>query len=86
VTVADLIRVLLELDQQIISPRPSSWGVAAELVHALAEHAEPTLRPGPGPDIFADWDKVDLSQVKRRAPRDLNQPMLDAILSETTHE
>lgn len=76
VTVADLLRFLLIFDRQVISPRPSTWGLAAELVHALAEHAEPSLRE---PDRFGDWREVDLSGVNPRAPRELSHPPLDRL-------
>lgn len=72
-TVADLIKVLLEMDQQVISPRPSVLGVSAKLVAVLAEHAEPSLRR---PDLMGDWRSVDLSSVERQAPRELDQPYL----------
>lgn len=73
-TVADLINVCLELDQQIVSPRPSEWGKAAELVRDLAEHAEPSMRD---PKRFGEWEDIDLSPVRCRAPRELDQPTID---------
>lgn len=75
-TAADLIRVLLELDQQCLTARPSAWGRAAELVATLCDHAEPSLRD---PKAMGDWRSVDLAPARRRAPRELNQPVLDAI-------
>lgn len=69
-TVADVIRMLLEMDQQMISPRPSVLGRAAELVAMLAEHAGPSLRR---PDVMGDWESIDLSPARGRAPRDLDQ-------------
>ncbi len=75
-TVATLINILLELDQQWISLRPSEWGKAAELVRDLAEAAEPSMRD---PDKFGPWEDIDLSPVLRQAPRDLDQPALDEL-------
>jgi hypothetical protein len=84
-TVADLIRVLLDLDKQCLTSRPSPWGLAALLVHGLADHAEISLR-GPGPDIFGDYASIDLSVVRKpvrvQGADALRQPALDAMLSE----
>jgi hypothetical protein len=80
--VADLIQVLLELDQQVISPRPSSWGKAAELVARLAGCSEGRLANA----LFGDWRDIDLSQVRQRAPRELRQPTLDRITAESSDE
>lgn len=77
-----LIKVLLELDQQVIHPRPSSWGKAAELVMNLAAHAERSLRRDGLSELLGDYESVDLSSVRRRAPKDLDQPTLDAIMAE----
>jgi hypothetical protein len=74
VTVTDLLKFLLELDQQWLTSRPSPCGLAAELVATLAEHAEPSLRQNLG-----GWRSVDLSPVRKPAPRRLSQPTLDAI-------
>jgi hypothetical protein len=78
-TAADLIRVLLELDQQVCHPRPSEWGKAAAIVHTLAAHAESSL---PNPKILGDWKAIDLTSISRPAPRVLHQPTLDTIQSE----
>jgi hypothetical protein len=77
---ASLIRLLLELDQQVIHPRPSAWGQAAELVATLCMHAEGSLARS-APALLGDWEAVDLSGVNRRPPQRLDQPTLDAILS-----
>jgi hypothetical protein len=78
-TVADLINVLLELDQQVIHPRPSEWGKAAELVHALAVAAEPNVcNPGP-------WKDIDMSSVRRRSPQEIRQPTLDQWQAKHIH-
>lgn len=79
VTAADLIRILLELDQQVICPRPSAWGLAAELVATLVEHAEPSLR---NTAALGDWRSVDLTGVRRPAPRELSQPTVEALTAE----
>lgn len=79
-TAADLIRVLLELDQQVIHPRPSEWGKAAAIVHTLAMHAEPSLRD---PKVLGDWEAIDMTPISRPAPRVLSQPILDTIQSES---
>jgi hypothetical protein len=63
-TVKDLLELLLELDDQVICPRPSAWLKAAQLVRDLAEHAEPSLRC---PEAFGDgWDLVDVSDTRKR--------------------
>lgn len=83
-TAEQLIRLLLEFDQQVISPRPSSWGEAAELVADLCRHAEVTSVYWPiEPMRLGDWRSVDLSAVRRRAPVELDQPVLDKIMEET---
>lgn len=76
-TAADLMRVLLDLDKQWLTSRPSPWGAAAELVALLCEHAEPSLRR---PDVMGDWRTVDLSGVRKPAPRDFHQPDLDEFM------
>ena len=79
-TAADLIRVLLELDQQYVSPRPSSWGRAAELVHRLAAYYEGNEADSPEAQrLLGDWRSIDLSQVRGKAPRELSQPTVDLI-------
>lgn len=40
VTAATVIRILLELDQQCLTARPSGWGKAALLVRELCAHAK----------------------------------------------
>lgn len=74
-----LIKVLLELDQQVISHRPSEWGKAALLVADLCEYSEPHRCAPPG--RLGDWESVDLKPIDRRAPGRLDQPVLDAILA-----
>lgn len=69
-TVKDVIKTCLELDDQCLDPRPSHWLDIAQLIHELACHAEPTLRPGPGPDIFGDgWEKVNVSSNRKLQDR-----------------
>lgn len=65
-TVKDVIKQCLECDDCVLDPRPSWWLDAAQLIHELACHAEPTLRHGPGPDIFGDgWAKVNVSSNRK---------------------
>ena len=62
--VREVIDVLLSLDDQVVHPRPSHWLRAAQLVHALACHAEGSLRE----DVFGgDWHDVDVSDERKRA-------------------
>jgi hypothetical protein len=75
-TVAKLIRLLLELDQQCVSPRPSLFGEGVELVRMLADHAEPSIR---NPDLMGDWEAIDVSQVRKRVGGNLNQPILNTM-------
>lgn len=79
---AQLIRVLLELDRQVVSPRPSAWGEAAELVALLADHAARTCADS---ELFGDWRDVDLSGVRGPAPQRLTQPETDAIRETHIH-
>jgi hypothetical protein len=73
-TVADVIRMLLEMDQQFISGRPSALGRAAEIVQTLARHAEPSLR---NPALMGDWESIDLSPVRSwRTSKELWQPTM----------
>lgn len=62
-TAADVIRMLLEMDQQCISGRPSVVGRAAEIVQALCEHAEGSLRD---PALLGDYQQIDLSPVRAK--------------------
>ncbi len=78
-TAADLIRVLLELDQQVCHPRPSEWGKAAALVYSLAAHAERSL---PDRKVLGDWEDINLTSILRPAPQVPDQPVLKAIQSE----
>jgi hypothetical protein len=72
--VADVLRLLLELDQQMVSHRPSHFGQAAEIVATLAD--------GIDPDILRDshlldgWVAVDLKTVRKPISRELKQPTL----------
>ena len=75
ITAKDLISVCLELDQQVISPRPSHGGEMALLVATLCDHAEGSLRD----DRLGDWRCVDLSSARKRPNGKLNQPTLDAL-------
>lgn len=60
--VKELIQLMLELDDQVLHPRPSPWLVAAQLLHDLASHSEGSLRRGNGPDIYGDgWESVNVS-------------------------
>lgn len=74
-----LIRILLELDQQWLTSRPSPWGEAAELVRTLCIHADPSLR---NQSRLGDYGSVDMSQVRRHHAPPLNQPLLTAIMDE----
>lgn len=62
-TVEQALKMLLEMDQQWLDPRPSPMGEAAELLATLAEHAEPSLRDD---SRFGDWRSIDLSVVRKR--------------------
>jgi hypothetical protein len=73
-TAADVIRMLMEMDQQFISGRPSPLGRAALLVALLCEHAGPSLRR---PDLMGDWESIDLSPVRRRTTGRAGQPTMD---------
>ena len=74
-----IIQILLELDQQWLTSRPSPWGEAAVLVRTLCIHAEPSLR---NEKLLGDYNSVDMSQVRRHHAPPLNQPLLTAIMEE----
>lgn len=70
-TVKELIQLTLELDDQMVDPRPSQWLFVAQLIHELATHAEPSLRRGSGPDIFGDgWECVNVASGRKRYDRE----------------
>jgi hypothetical protein len=71
-TAADVIRLLLELDQFVIAPRPSPYGEAAEAVRALCDHAEGDL---------GDYQAIDMSAARNDVPWIPDTPILDAALS-----
>ena len=71
-----LIRVLLELDQQVLTSRPSAWGEAAELVRILCLHASPSLRNG---DLMGNWEGVDMEPIRRPVSRTLHQPTMKSL-------
>jgi hypothetical protein len=71
-TTADVIRLLLELDQFVISPTPSPYGEAAETVRALCDRAEGDL---------GDYQAIDMAPVRNDVPWILDTPILDAALS-----
>ena len=61
--VEQLLEILLSLDDQVVHPRPSNWLRAAQLVHALACHAEGSLRD----DVFGGgWEFLDVSDGRKR--------------------
>lgn len=80
-----ILRMLLEFDQQVVSPRPSHFGEAARTVRKLIEHATTGDRL-PDDSLLGDWRSVDFRQVDQRAPRDLHQPVVDSILATHTYK
>jgi hypothetical protein len=68
---ADVIRLLLELDQFVISPRPSVYGEAAEAVRSLCDHA---------PVDLGDYQAIDMSAVRNDVPWIPDTPILDGAL------
>ncbi len=70
-----VLRLLLELDQQVVSPRPSIFGQAAQVVADLCSCAEGVLRDG----TLDGWNEVDLAPIIKPAPSRLNQPILDSL-------
>jgi hypothetical protein len=69
---ADVIRLLLELDQFVISPRPSPYGEAAEAVRSLCDRAE-------GDDL-GDYQAIDMSAARDAVPWIPDTPILDGAL------
>jgi hypothetical protein len=65
-TVEEAFKLLVDMDEQIIDPRPTIFADLLELMIVLAEHAEPHLRTGPGPDIYGDCWSVDTMLIKRK--------------------
>lgn len=79
-TVADLIKILLEFDQQCVSPRPSAWGKAAETVWELTCQATGQTHLRLGNDVkLGDWKSVDLSPVRKPFTGVASQPTIDRI-------
>lgn len=72
-----IIKLLLELDQQCLAPRPSTWGEAADIVYDLCCHASGSYRGDMG-----EWVSIDMALVRSAAPRQLDQPILDSIQSQ----
>jgi hypothetical protein len=72
-TAANVIRLLLELDQFILSPRPSLYGEAAEAVRALCNRADAEADLG-------DYEAIDMSAVVNDAPWTPDTPILDGAL------
>jgi hypothetical protein len=73
-TAADLIRFCLELDQQVIHPRPSSWGLMAELVATICDHLSPSWAEW---EQLGDWRSIDLIGVREPAPQKIDRPTVD---------
>jgi hypothetical protein len=70
-TAANVIRLLLELDQFVLSPRPSLYGDAAEAVRSLCDRADVDL---------GDYQAIDMSAVTSDAPWIPDTPILDEAL------
>jgi hypothetical protein len=70
-TAAHVIRLLLELDQFVLAPRPSLYGEAAEAVRALCDRA--------GGDL-GDYQAIDMSAARNDAPWIPDTPILDGAL------
>ena len=66
-TAANVIRLLLELDQFVISPRPSLYGEVAEAVRSLCDHAEGDL---------GDYQAIDTSAARNDTPWIPDTPIL----------
>ena len=65
--VKDLIKMMLEMDDQIVCPRPSSFLRAARLIHKLAEAAEPVIRDL---EVFGDgWEEINISSNRKCGDR-----------------
>jgi hypothetical protein len=80
ITLADMLKLCVELDQQMLTSRPSAWGVMAEKIKWLAEAAEMQLRTGLRDPFWLNWENVDLSPVRdKRARRGLDQTTLTLI-------
>jgi hypothetical protein len=73
-TAERLMQLLLELDQQYISGRPSPFGEAALLVRDMCRKGDAMPRSELG-----DWESVEMSQVRAYRPPLLNQPILSEI-------
>jgi hypothetical protein len=80
-TIADLMRICLEFDQQCISSRPSEWGKAALMLRTLAEHLDYAEHEPPFKDtsLLGDWSTVDTSQVNAWKPPVLNHSVLPLV-------
>lgn len=66
-TVKKLMQVMLELDDLVVHPRPSTWLRAAQLIGDLATHAEGSLR---NHDVFGDgWAQMNVADGRGRNDR-----------------
>jgi hypothetical protein len=54
-TVERALRLLIEMDQQIVCPRPSSFGEMAHLLRAVALEAN-TIYDGGDTPMYMEWD------------------------------
>ncbi len=60
----DLLKMLLEMDAQFISGRPSPFAGAIVTITMLCSHAEGSLRSG----LIDGWQHVDVSQIHKSRP------------------
>ena len=60
----DVLKLLLELDAQFISGRPSPFAKAIATITMLCSHAEGSLRNG----LLDGWQYVDVSQIHKPRP------------------
>ena len=62
--VVDLLNMLLEMDAQFISGRPSPFARAIATITMLCSHAEGSLRTG----LIDGWQRVDVSRIHKSRP------------------
>ncbi len=60
----ELLKMLLEMDAQFISGRPSPIARAIATIVTLCDHAEPSVRSS----LLDGWQDVDVSQIYKSRP------------------
>lgn len=68
--VVDMLKMLLEMDAQFISGRPSPFARAIATITMLCSHADTfgSSEDSPTNKLVAGWQFVDVSQIHKSRP------------------